>query len=63
MIDQSHNRLFWLWLNDYDFPLTDFFLCISAVVAFHSIQSGTFSAENVYCWGDCIIGMRGVDKC
>ena len=31
------------------------------VVALHPTQSGTFSAENVYCWQDCIIGMRVVD--
>ena len=30
-------------------------------VALHPTQSGTFSAEDVYCWQDCIIGMRVVD--
>ena len=30
-------------------------------VALHPTQSGTFGAEDVYCWQDCIIGMRVVD--
>ena len=38
-----------------------FLWVVLAVVALHSIQS--FGAEDVYCWEDCIIGMRVVDVC
>lgn len=52
-----NDKLFWLWLNDCDFPLNRlFFLCILAVVALHFMQSGTFGAEDIYYWGDCIKG-------
>ena len=40
-----------------------FLWVVLAVVALHSIQSGSFGAEDVYCWEDCIIGMRVVGVC